>query len=205
MRTVQDVLRTFVSPTWMRGSNAKAPIPGLRDAFRVWSFYTLARHPEAPFLVAFLLTGPVGDIMRPLSNADDTTLIAHIAPLAKVYGFCVVLASLEHVERCTIEVHHDYKEYYGDDGDELDPDDQDMEDSTVHMRWTFRTMGGRRLDELSKLAKMLEKHATKLVEEEKYVDINARSIEDDIEHVSSLECIDDSVSRTLGIALGLDY
>ncbi|KAJ7479845.1 hypothetical protein FB451DRAFT_1239979 [Mycena latifolia] len=115
-------------------------LPPLRDAFCLWR-HALNTGTPAPALMLFFLSGTPEAATA--FQDEDATLLCHLAPLAKAYGFNVYIGALVHTMSTEQEVFHPYKEYFGLDAD-LDPSELEMsDDPEVEYTWAgFRTLGG---------------------------------------------------------------
>ncbi|KAJ6602711.1 hypothetical protein DFH09DRAFT_1354943 [Mycena vulgaris] len=124
-----------------RLAHLSGALPPLRDAFCLWR-HALNCGAPAPALLPFFLGG------SPKSASEftryDATLLCHLAPLAKAYGFKMYVGVLVHTLSTEQEVYHPYKEYFGLNGDDLDPSDLRMSgDPEVDYEWTeLRTLAG---------------------------------------------------------------
>ncbi|KAJ6602676.1 hypothetical protein DFH09DRAFT_1301686 [Mycena vulgaris] len=134
-----------------RLSHLSGALPSLRDAFCLWRHALNCSAPAptpAPALLPFFLGG------SPESASEftryDATLLCHLAPLAKAYGFKMYAGVLMHTLSTAQEVYHSYKEYFGLNGDDLDPSDLRMSgDLEVDYEWTeLRTFAGVGVDDL---------------------------------------------------------
>ncbi|KAJ7279016.1 hypothetical protein C8J57DRAFT_1502850 [Mycena rebaudengoi] len=79
-------------------------------------------------------------------RGEDATLLCHLAPLAKAYGFRIYIARLNHVSSTMQEVQHDYKEYF-EMTDDIDMEDLYMSDNPAvnYNRGKLRTLGNVRV------------------------------------------------------------
>ncbi|KAK7451678.1 hypothetical protein VKT23_012355 [Stygiomarasmius scandens] len=93
-------------------SNISPAIPGLRDAFRTWKWMLLNEDDpaadDAPDLILYLLNADFEDISDP---GSEKAVVAHLAPLAKVYGFKLLVIEAVHEMSSTHEIDHPYKDY----------------------------------------------------------------------------------------------
>ncbi|KAF7335558.1 hypothetical protein MVEN_02209800 [Mycena venus] len=113
----------FVFPTL---ENLSGALPPLRDAFCLWR-YRLSSGINAPALTLFFLKGFPNSKSTRAFKGYNATLLCHLAPLAKAYGFKMYIARLTYTQSATQEVFHPYKEYLGLDTD-FDPSDLAMSD-----------------------------------------------------------------------------
>ncbi|KAJ7279011.1 hypothetical protein C8J57DRAFT_1305278 [Mycena rebaudengoi] len=127
----------------------------LRDAFCSWR-HSVNSGSNTPALMIFFLDD------EPKSaryfRSDDATLLCHLAPLAKAYGFKIYIAQLVHTISSEEEASHGYKdsEYFGIDEDQ---DIRQLSVPDVDYKWkTLRTLGGRPVTKAALL-----KLATRLV------------------------------------------
>ncbi|KAJ6602680.1 hypothetical protein DFH09DRAFT_1354924 [Mycena vulgaris] len=116
-------------------------LPPLRDAFCLWRHALISGAP-APALLPFFLEGTPKSASE--FTRDNATLLCHLAPLAKAYGFKMYVGDLVHTMSTKQEVQHGYQEYFGLSGDELDPSVLEMsDDPEVKYKWKeLRTLGG---------------------------------------------------------------
>ncbi|KAJ7224586.1 hypothetical protein GGX14DRAFT_426283 [Mycena pura] len=131
-------VRTRVEPSvFPTLENLSGALPPLRDAFCVWR-YRLSSGANTPALVLFLLQGFLKSPWNFYGHAHDATpardfyghdatLLCHLAPLAKAYGFKIYVALLTYTQSTTQEVDHPYKEYLGLNTD-FDPSVLEMSD-----------------------------------------------------------------------------
>ncbi|KAJ6477677.1 hypothetical protein C8R45DRAFT_1216610 [Mycena sanguinolenta] len=118
-------------------------LPPLRDGICLWRHRLNCGDGKTPKVMLFFLAG------HPESAKDfkghDATLLCHLAPLVKAYGFKMYIAEFDHVRSTREEVQHPYKEYFGwSCGAELDPAVLDMpDDANVEYEWKeLRTLAG---------------------------------------------------------------
>ncbi|KAJ7054694.1 hypothetical protein C8F01DRAFT_1162599 [Mycena amicta] len=130
-------VKPIVVPTLQYLSGA---LPPLRDGFCLWR-YRLSANLKAPKLLLFFLDGHPDSASK--FRGDDATLLCHLAPLAKAYGFNMYIGRLTHTLSTKEEVQHPYKEYFGLDID-FDPSVLEMpDDADVDYEWgNLRTLGG---------------------------------------------------------------
>ncbi|KAJ7715995.1 hypothetical protein B0H16DRAFT_1741614 [Mycena metata] len=134
--------------------NLSGALPPLCDAFCTWR-HCLNSGAAAPPLILFFLR------QTPTSATEfegaDATLLCHLAPLAKAYGFNLYLGNFTHTLSSKQTVPHEYKEYDEEiDMSQLELSDDPDEDFEVD---TLRRLDGARIN-LPALVKM----ATALVE-----------------------------------------
>ncbi|THV04357.1 hypothetical protein K435DRAFT_774464, partial [Dendrothele bispora CBS 962.96] len=95
-------------------SNISPVVPELRDIFRTWKWLLQNKEDrsakDAPAHILHMLESE-GDSLSSESECDDNTLIAHLAPLAKAYGFSLLLVKARHIRQSEHEISHEYKEY----------------------------------------------------------------------------------------------
>ncbi|KAJ7054687.1 hypothetical protein C8F01DRAFT_1162572 [Mycena amicta] len=115
-------------------------LPPLRDGFCLWR-YRLSANLKAPKLLLFFLDAHPDSASK--FTGDDATLLCHLAPLAKAYGFNMYIGRLTRTLSTTQEVYHPYKEYLGLDMD-FDPSVLEMpDDADVDYEWgNLRSLGG---------------------------------------------------------------
>ncbi|KAE9386337.1 hypothetical protein BT96DRAFT_949186 [Gymnopus androsaceus JB14] len=82
-------------------------VPGLRDTFKVWR-ERLQAGVEAPELALFLLHNDGYSYYR--SDKEDDTLLAHIAPLAKIYGFELDIVQVDQCQESIHTIGHAYRD-----------------------------------------------------------------------------------------------
>ncbi|KAJ7500443.1 hypothetical protein B0H11DRAFT_782546, partial [Mycena galericulata] len=133
-----------------RLENLSGALPTLRDAFCLWR-HNLNSGGEAdtrlaPALMLFILEHASYSVRD--FQEHDATLLCHLAPLSKAYGFTLYIGDLVHTISTQQEVSHPYKEYFGLDID-LDPSELYMSEyPTVRVKWTaLRTLGGIKIAE----------------------------------------------------------
>lgn len=134
-------------------------LPPLRDAFCIWS-YRLKTGADAPALMLWFLRG-LPDSAADFQG-DDATLLCHLAPLAKAYGFNIYLGRLVHtMESEEQEIHHPYKEYF-ESVEEIKRSRLKMsENPEVSYEWEeLNTLGGSPVERPGLLTR-----ATRMVEE----------------------------------------
>ncbi|KAJ7213223.1 hypothetical protein B0H12DRAFT_1242327 [Mycena haematopus] len=126
-------------------------------------------------------------------DGDDATLLCHLAPLAKAYGFRMYIARLTHTLSTEQEVDHPYKEYIED---EIDPSDLDMsDDADEDHEWEeLRSLGG---VPVSVVPQGLLELATKLVKTNEYLkdELSDLDVEEDHEILDE-SCYSATVSYT---------
>lgn len=98
-------------------------VPGLRDTFKVWR-ERLQAGVEAPEFALFLLRNDGYSYYR---DKEDDTLLAHIAPLAKIYGFELDIVQVDQCQESIHTIGHAYR-----DLDALH-EDMDVEFATLDM------------------------------------------------------------------------
>jgi hypothetical protein len=115
-------------------------LPPLRDAFCLWN-HLLNAGARAPTLMLFFLFRDVESIDD--FTGEDATLLCHLAPLAKAYGFKIYISRLTHTMSTKQEVQHPYKEYLESE-DDIDRSDLYMSSKPkVEYEWDeLRTLGG---------------------------------------------------------------
>ncbi|KAJ7442758.1 hypothetical protein B0H11DRAFT_2204411 [Mycena galericulata] len=134
--------KTWVIPSFEDLSGA---VPMLRDGFCLWR-HSLnsgggADTLSAPPLMFFFL------YHDPKSARDfrgeDATLLCHLAPLAKAYGFTAYIGDIVYTMSTRQELSHPYKEYFGEHV-YLDPGNLYMSKSpdVEYELAALRTMGG---------------------------------------------------------------
>ncbi|KAJ7279013.1 hypothetical protein C8J57DRAFT_1305282 [Mycena rebaudengoi] len=131
-------------------------LPPLRDAFCSWRHAVNSGSNTLALMIFFLDDEPKS---ARHFRSHDATLLCHLAPLAKTYGFKMYIAELVYTMSSEQEVSHGYQEYFGIDED-LDVGQLSMDDDPdVDYKWkTLRTLGGRPVTKAALL-----KLATRLV------------------------------------------
>ncbi|KAJ7459625.1 hypothetical protein B0H11DRAFT_2286324 [Mycena galericulata] len=144
--------------------NLSGALPMLRDAFCLWR-YNLSSDGGAdtrsapPMMLFFLDDAPKS--ARDFQD-EDATLLCHLAPLAKAYGFTVYIGDVVHTMSTQQEVSHPYKEYDAD----IDPSELYMSnkpDVDYELK-ALRTLAG-----VSVTDPKLVKLATEMVLKDDYV------------------------------------
>ncbi|KAJ7615384.1 hypothetical protein FB45DRAFT_243301 [Roridomyces roridus] len=120
-----------------RLANLAGALSPLRDGFCLWR-HKLTTTTGAPKLILFFLDG--SPTYAGGFAGVDATLLSHLAPLAKAYGFKLLLGRLTHTMYTVQEVDHPYKEYYND----IDINDLSMDDDPKESwKWEpLTTLGG---------------------------------------------------------------
>ncbi|KAJ7758983.1 hypothetical protein DFH07DRAFT_817818 [Mycena maculata] len=120
--------------------NLSGALQPLRDAFCLWRhrLNAGATAEKSPALKLFFLENAPAFAHE--FAGDDATLLRHVAPLAKAYGFKVYIGQLVHTLSTEQEVSHPYKEYDND----IDIDSLEMDDHPeVDYKWeNLLTLGG---------------------------------------------------------------
>ncbi|THV04358.1 hypothetical protein K435DRAFT_961965 [Dendrothele bispora CBS 962.96] len=91
-------------------SDISPVVPELRDVFRTWKWLLQNTRDvsakNAPEHVLYMLNSS-----GCVSSERDKSLIGHLVPLAKAYGFGLRLVEVRHNTRSVHEIDHPYKEY----------------------------------------------------------------------------------------------
>ncbi|KAF8193550.1 hypothetical protein K438DRAFT_1969459 [Mycena galopus ATCC 62051] len=132
-----------------RLEHLSGPLVPLRDAFCAWR-YGLNTGNSAPSLILLFLNNPFSTSAAHFGR--DATLLCHLSPLAKAYGFKIYLLDVVHTRSTKQEIEHPYKEYI---------EVEDMNRSQLYMsknakvkyKWEdLRTLGGQSMTNASLLS-----------------------------------------------------
>ncbi|KAF8171075.1 hypothetical protein K438DRAFT_1773474 [Mycena galopus ATCC 62051] len=161
----------------------------LRDAFCTWR-YGLNTGNSAPSLILLFLNNPFSTSAAQFGR--DATLLCHLSPLAKAYGFKIYLSDVVHTRSTKQEIEHPYKEYI-----EVEAMDRSQlymsKDARVKYKWEdLRTLGGQSMTNASllssatrmlKTSRRLQKELLKLDLDKTDYDIE---VEDDSPYFSTV-------------------
>ncbi|KAK7055852.1 hypothetical protein R3P38DRAFT_3170516 [Favolaschia claudopus] len=161
-------------------ANLSGALPPLRDVFCLWRHELIHNQDEPTVRLFFLECHP--ERARDFVG-DDATLLCHLAPLAKAYGFKMYISQLIYTESTTQEVYHEYEDYL-----------EECETSKLQMssrprktyEWVgLRDLGGQEVKQpdLLRLAKTMVKN------EKGYYYVNFL---EDLDHESDWEGVDDT-------------
>ncbi|KAK7055850.1 hypothetical protein R3P38DRAFT_2849270 [Favolaschia claudopus] len=159
--------------------NLAGALPPLRDGFCLWR-HKLIHNQDEPTVRLFLLDCHPKHIRDFLG--DDATLLCHLAPLAKAYGFKLFISQLIYTESTTEEVYHEYEEWEGD----LDTSNLEMSSRPQKTyEWVgLRDLGGQEV----KQPDLLRLAETMVKRKKGYY----YGFVEDLDHESNYEATDDS-------------